>query len=146
MYTIIYKSTMSSGLTHNDIRSLLYYARSFNHENNISGCIFYGNQQFLQLIEGHQEVIVSLYKRIKNDNRHHSIQLLYDSTTQEKMFKDWNMVFFNVKLFQDFKNDNDNLLKSVLTELSLKNSKVESLKILRKEIENLHSNSDESIV
>lgn len=147
MYTLIYKSKMAPDLTHDRIRSMLYRARDFNKKNNISGCIFYGNSRFLQMIEGEKDKILELYnQRIKKDIRHHSVELLLNEKTPKRLFKEWSMVFFNIKLFEDFKNDEENFIKAVLVDCFEDDTETSSIKVLKKNVNDLVEDSNTNLI
>ncbi|UZO82272.1 BLUF domain-containing protein [Aquimarina sp. ERC-38] len=146
MTTLIYKSTMAPDFTHNQIRSMLYHARHFNEINEVSGCIFYGNSQFLQMIEGEQHTISDLYGRIQEDNRHHSVELLFHEETPKRLFKEWNMIFFNVKLFEDFKSEDENFMKSVLVDRFKEEPEIPSIQVLRAHVNSLKENPETNFI
>ena len=95
MYIIIYLSSAVSPLTIEEINLLLKQAREFNKENNISGVLFYIDSDFLQVIEGSKEVLITLFDKIKKDVRHKGILCVFSGDITEKQFPDWSMGFCN---------------------------------------------------
>ena len=68
MHRIVYLSFATDDFQHEkDIDSILAKARSFNIEKGITGMLIYKDKSFLQLLEGNEEDIQDLYKKIKND-------------------------------------------------------------------------------
>lgn len=52
-------------MTREKIAELLAFARIFNQENAITGCLLFFDQEFVQIIEGPQKIVQDLYERIK---------------------------------------------------------------------------------
>ena len=69
-YSIIYQSKAQENLSITEIDSMLLKAKRFNKANDITGCIMYFNDQFIQILEGEKSVITALYTIIEKDSRH----------------------------------------------------------------------------
>lgn len=95
-YTIIYNSVALPDFTLTLVDDMLFAAKKFNAQNTITGIILFANGQFLQLIEGEESKIKSLYKRISNDTRHHKVNLLFNQKTERRLFKDWYMSYYDL--------------------------------------------------
>jgi hypothetical protein len=93
MYELTYHSTAKRNLNEEEISSLLKEARAFNSKNDITGCLVYYKQEFVQIMEGDSEVILELYSKITNDSRHSDVVLLNKGDKHERSFKNWNMAF-----------------------------------------------------
>ncbi len=93
MYDLVYCSEGVSELTQQDVIDILNTARDFNDKHNITGCLLFYNNQFLQIIEGNKEDITDLYNNIKKDKRHSSILLLSTGEKEERSFPNWSMAF-----------------------------------------------------
>lgn len=93
MYELVYRSNAIEGLTPEDINSIITTSRDFNEEHNITGCLLYHNDEFLEILEGEEEIVKSLYERIKTDPRHNDVMLLNEGYTQERLFKNWSYAF-----------------------------------------------------
>ena len=57
IFELIYYSTASPDLSKNDILNILENSRDFNSKNEITGCLLYHNNEFVQLIEGEEEAV-----------------------------------------------------------------------------------------
>ncbi|MFT6501168.1 MAG: hypothetical protein ACJASQ_001280 [Crocinitomicaceae bacterium] len=108
MIELVYYSEANINLTSEDLSGILKTARDFNSKNNISGCLLYHNNEFLQILEGEKEIVLELFALIKTDKRHSNIVLISTDSINEKMFSDWSMAYheFNPnkqeeKLFRD---------------------------------------------
>ena len=72
---------------------MLEKAAVCNQAKDFTGCLLHHQGKFVQLIEGQKEVVRNLYERIKEDERHKNIVVLYSESNPVRMFNNWNMVF-----------------------------------------------------
>lgn len=93
MHHLIYLSTPTKPLSDAELRELLTQVRARNTELNVTGMLFYGADQFLQLLEGDALTLAALYERIGQDARHHSLVKLADKDVVGRSFGDWAMAF-----------------------------------------------------
>lgn len=93
MLSIIYKSEAVDGFDVPKIYKMLSTARDYNSENRITGCLVYHKQQFMQLLEGPDEEVMSLFERIKADKRHTNLQFLGRHQLDDRLFDQWSMAF-----------------------------------------------------
>ena len=96
MYELIYYSIASLSLNGNDISNILEVSQENNSKNNITGCLLYHNDAFLQILEGESEVIESLYLKIERDKRHYSVRRVYSDNKEKRAFTNWSMAFFDL--------------------------------------------------
>ena len=93
MHSIIYKSEAVADFDVPKIYKMLSKARDFNSENGITGCLVFHNQKFMQLIEGPENAVMSLYYRIREDQRHVNVTDLGQHTLEDRLFDQWSMAF-----------------------------------------------------
>lgn len=93
MYQLNYHSQSISGLSTIDLENILEEATTTNGERNITGCLIYHNDSFVQILEGEKKDVLEVYKKIKGDKRHHNIMLLYQNSIDTRSFTDWNMAY-----------------------------------------------------
>ena len=91
MYQLIYGSSATENLDWEDVRDLAKIAADKNKVNNITGCLIYGNNSFIQILEGKSNAINSLYLEIAQDTRHKDVRLLDYSKISAKSFSSWSM-------------------------------------------------------
>ena len=96
LYELIYRSQAKAGIREEDLKNILETARSFNASENITGCLLFHDNQFLQLLEGEFNVLMELYERIKLDQRHSNVVLLHMRETAYRIYTDWTMAFKSV--------------------------------------------------
>ena len=93
MYSLIYRSVAKDTFDKPLIYKMLSEARDFNAMHGITGCLLYHKGQFIQLLEGEEAQVTSLYDRIKNDQRHDYVELLEEEEIAERIFSEWSMAF-----------------------------------------------------
>jgi hypothetical protein len=100
MHHIIYMSQASKPLAPEELVRLLIQARSVNEQRYITGALVYGDKHFLQVIEGEEDVVTTLYQRIARDYRHQQVVKLVDNSIQQRRFAQWAMAFDDVSADQ----------------------------------------------
>ncbi len=78
-----------------DLAELLVQARSRNERNAVTGMLLYKDGRFIQLLEGHEEKVQQSFERIRQDERHTAVELLWLRYAQYRDFPDWTMGFVN---------------------------------------------------
>lgn len=132
LYELIYRSDAKPETSKEEIDVILNTARGFNKANNITGCLLYNNDQFLQLIEGEFTVLMELYERIKKDNRHQNLVLLHMQETTQRIYQNWTMAFQSLEQievkdqggvteFAEFESSKESALSKQLFEAVSKN-------------------------
>ena len=109
MLELVYKSKAKENITQQEIDQILETAQAFNKKNNLTGCLIFHNNHFIQLLEGDEDIIRSLYTNISADLRHYEIELIYEKNKSQRNFDSWGMAFVNLddndqftkKLFED---------------------------------------------
>ncbi|MFT5511698.1 MAG: hypothetical protein ACI8SE_000091 [Bacteroidia bacterium] len=96
VFELVYCSMAAPSLTSDDISDSLDTSRTFNKENNITGCLLYCNDEFAQTLEGDEKVVLELYESIKKDKRHSFVLLLGSGQKSTCLFPTWNMAFQNL--------------------------------------------------
>jgi hypothetical protein len=99
---IIYVSQAAKVFSSDDLAGLLNHSRERNSADGISGLLIYryntdfkrGN--FLQVLEGTDDALDDVWRRISGDPRHHTIIVLDEGNIDTRAFGDWSMGFRNV--------------------------------------------------
>ena len=102
MKYIVYVSQAAKAFTTDELAGLLTHSRDRNSADGITGLLVYrynidfkrGN--FLQVLEGTDEALEDVWRRISGDPRHHTIIVLDEGQSDARMFGDWSMGFRNV--------------------------------------------------
>jgi hypothetical protein len=91
---------MSSATRHfsdADLTILLQKARVNNTRLNVTGMLLYKEGNFLQLLEGEEQVVMDLYEFITTNTDHHSATILDKAEISERIFGDWSMGFHHLQ-------------------------------------------------
>ena len=96
MYSLIYRSVAKDSFNKALIYKMLSEARDFNATHGITGCLLYHKGHFIQLLEGDEKEVTTLFKRIEQDQRHKSVELLEEEEIKERIFSEWSMAFQDV--------------------------------------------------
>ena len=93
MYSLVYRSVAVDSFTLPEIYSMLSNAKEYNAEHGITGCLLYHNAHFIQFLEGEEAEVSSLFQKISMDQRHHKLEIIKKSSTNERLFHEWSMAF-----------------------------------------------------
>lgn len=88
---LIYYSEAQKAMSNSDIDDILKLSRQSNEENDVTGILFFGGTDFIQVLEGQESVIIKLYAKIIGDPRHKNCQLLDINFGQDRFFSEWAM-------------------------------------------------------
>lgn len=93
MHQIIYMSYAVTPLSTAQLCQLLTLSRSHNAASAITGILLYGNERFVQVLEGQELTVRTLYERIKSDARHRHVTAYADRPITKRTFTQWAMAF-----------------------------------------------------
>ncbi|WP_412560429.1 BLUF domain-containing protein [Winogradskyella sp. MIT101101] len=144
-YSVIYQSKSQSHFAPMDIELMLMKAKRKNKRLKITGCIVYGDNKFIQLIQGPKDAIIDLYKEIKADKRHFKVTTLLEQSTEQKIWSDWSMAMLdfsgNVKQVMNSRI----LLESYLENVTPKEKESDSYKVFRASVNDLLNASEQHV-
>jgi hypothetical protein len=96
MIQVSYLSRATAPMSAEQLLSLLLQSRRNNAARGITGMLLYGNQTFLQVIEGDDAPVDALVERIARDPRHAGVKILHRKPLQQRQYSDWSMSFERV--------------------------------------------------
>ncbi|AUS05992.1 BLUF domain-containing protein [Pseudotamlana carrageenivorans] len=102
--TICYISDSNRDVTINNLNELYSAAKANNSKNHITGVLVYKNHNFLQVLEGAQELVDETFERIKNDSRHNNIFKVISTSIEGRIFEDYNFGFTVIDDKKELKN------------------------------------------
>ena len=94
MIQLIYNS--STTISAVDVEEMLKVARAKNAIMGITGILLFDGSQFVQLIEGLDDRIHSLYESIQSDNRHYDIMTLFVGAIDRRDFGKFSMLYRSI--------------------------------------------------
>ena len=96
MIHLIYASAARNMMTTDELVEILRKARLKNEHLNITGMLLYRSGNFLQVLEGEEQAVKTLYETIKADPRHHQVMTIAIKPVAERLFTDWEMAFIDL--------------------------------------------------
>ena len=96
MIQIAYVSSTRGFLTVAEILEILVASREKNRVREITGMLLYKDGNVLQIIEGEEAAVNSLFEVIQKDVRHTGIIKLYQKRVEERDFPEWTMGFHDL--------------------------------------------------
>lgn len=91
MNYLIYISTATHSLNDDELKEILVKSQENNLRDGLTGMLLYGEETFVQLLEGDADVLNRTYGRIKNDKRHKHLSKLDEGSNDQRLFPDWSM-------------------------------------------------------
>jgi Sensors of blue-light using FAD len=96
VYFLVYVSAAVTWFSEAELRALLTSARFRNEHAGITGMLLYKDGNFMQAIEGPQDAVCALYKRIEADRRHQGLLVLDSGAQPARQFALWSMAFHDL--------------------------------------------------
>lgn len=93
IHQLVYSSTATKDFWPDDLFQLIETARRKNALRGVTGMLLFLEGQFLQLLEGPEREVKSVFEIVKRDPRHEAIKLLLSEKVAERQFPDWTMGF-----------------------------------------------------
>lgn len=91
--SLTYLSAASPKLDGAELRDLLAAVRPKNEELGITGVLLYADGNFVQTLEGPDDVVEDTFARIRVDSRHREVTEAWREEIEERAFPDWSMGF-----------------------------------------------------
>ncbi|WP_175455715.1 BLUF domain-containing protein [Pseudoxanthomonas sp. CF385] len=92
-HALVYQSQATRPLDASDLDILLLDARINNELANVTGVLLYGDQQFVQYLEGARPDVEQIYARITRASQHHRLEILEQGRVEARRFQRWHMGF-----------------------------------------------------
>jgi hypothetical protein len=93
MFSLVYVSTATVEFSKTALEDLLKKSRTNNAALDITGLLLFKDGNFMQVLEGDEPAVKSLYQKILRDSRHAGTLILLTQQTNERSFGDWSMAF-----------------------------------------------------
>ena len=97
VFQLGYASAATRPFSDEELVELLSRARIKNESLGVTGMLLYHEGSFLQILEGDQERVESLYETISRDPRHTDAMLLFRRDGEQRHFDEWTMGFHRVR-------------------------------------------------
>ncbi len=93
MIRLTYVSQARHPFSDKELEDLLAVSRANNAACSITGILFYGNNMFMQVLEGPKQAVEKTFSKIKHDPRHFGIRVLEKTPVETRRFPDFSMAF-----------------------------------------------------
>jgi hypothetical protein len=93
LYQLVYVSVASRPFGQQDLVELLESARADNAKLGITGLLLFRDGAFMQALEGPKSQVTGLFEKIKEDERHDCVIVVYEGPIESRSFPDWYMGF-----------------------------------------------------
>ena len=93
---LVYTSHASRHFSDHEMLNLLKKSRRRNTSRGITGVLMCHNDFFAQCLEGPVAEVEALFQRIDKDRRHHSVVVVFEHLTEERVFAEWSMGYTGI--------------------------------------------------
>ncbi len=106
MHSLIYISVAPKVVAEETLFEILEQSRISNKARDITGCLAYiegtikgeYHCRFIQILEGPESEVISLFDKIKQDSRHTDVSLIKAGVIEKRNFGSWEMGFEKINL------------------------------------------------
>ena len=129
--TLVYVSSATHLMAESELIDLLRTCRDNNAKAGITGMLLYKDGNFMQAIEGPEDAVTHLHRKILADPRHKGLITLVREPINTRQFGDWSMAFRNVDLLSETEREAySEFLNEPFTEESFGSNPNKALKLL----------------
>lgn len=100
VYHVFYRSQARPGFSQADLDALLDWSRRYNAEHGLTGLLLYSDERFVQVLEGSETAVRTLFTRIQQDTRHTQVVTLSEGPGPQRWFAEWNMALGHVETLE----------------------------------------------
>lgn len=93
LYQIVYTSTAAENFGRPELVQLLKGSVERNARAGITGLLLYAGGRFMQVLEGEEEAVITLFAKISRDPRHHHVIPLIHEPIERRQFPNSAMAF-----------------------------------------------------
>lgn len=91
LYRLIYGSHAAPTVQYYDLKDILEKSEKNNRPVGVTGMLCYGDDMFLQCLEGDRRILTQTYNRIAKDERHYDAELIDFVEIEHRYFTEWSM-------------------------------------------------------
>jgi hypothetical protein len=96
--SLTYVSKARPGLRDDDIAAIHHIALDLNVLDGITGLLIYNGERFLQIVEGAEDAVDDLLRRLLADPRHSELTVVDERFIGQPQFPDWSMKLAKVSV------------------------------------------------
>ncbi|OWS71846.1 hypothetical protein CBI30_05185 [Polynucleobacter aenigmaticus] len=95
MYQLIYVSSAVMNFARPEFMELALHTGARNVKFGITGMLVFKDGSFMQVLEGNEEIIKTLYAKIEVDPRHTLVSVIHEGEISMREYGSWAMTYFN---------------------------------------------------
>lgn len=88
---LVYVSTASHDFSPSELSTLMEEAAAYNRTLSVTGLLLYADRNIMQCLEGPPDGVRTVFERVRQSRRHHSVSILFDELVPHHAFPDWSM-------------------------------------------------------
>ena len=92
-YQLVYSSSPAKKMMQSHLYIILRNARLKNKRSNITGLLVFTDGIFLQVLEGEENIVKTIFETIQSDTRHQDITILFEGYVGDRAFPNWEMAY-----------------------------------------------------
>jgi Sensors of blue-light using FAD len=96
MHSLVYVSSAVRLFSPEDLLDLLVGSRERNAKRGVTGMLLYKGGNVMQVLEGEDRTVRTLFNKITKDPRHCNLSVLIEEDRHERQFADHSMAFRNL--------------------------------------------------
>lgn len=96
LYSLVYVSSATTLYSQPELDEILAHSHRNNAAAGISGVLLYKDGNLMQVLEGEEAKVRSLYATIAADRRHKGLIVLWEGSAETRQFPGWKMAFRNL--------------------------------------------------
>lgn len=126
-FQLAYSSIATCALNSEELKTIMLSASNYNASKDITGSLIFYDGIFFQILEGKREEISTLMKKIRKDERHKEIEIVWTGNLEQRSFENWSMRYID---FEKLDQKNQEFLKQLPTAVDNEKPNLEIIKIL----------------
>lgn len=92
LYQYAYLTCIRPEVSLTRVYEIVQASRKNNRRDNITGILVFDGWRFFQYIEGAEDVVLNLVRKLRQDDRHHQFsEILSTPFTGPRLFRNWSM-------------------------------------------------------
>lgn len=92
-YQLVYSSSPAKKMMQSNLYIILRNARLKNKRANVTGLLVLTDGSFLQVLEGEENIVKTIFEKIQLDTRHQDITILSEGNVENRAFPNWEMAY-----------------------------------------------------
>mgnify|MGYP001332639069 CR=1 FL=1 len=93
LVSLVYISFATQPMSDDELKDILKTARENNQKLGVTGMLLYREGLFIQVLEGKQETVKTLFDTISKDPRHQNVTTIVTYPIEKRTFEAWHMGF-----------------------------------------------------